>query len=164
MKQVRVSPSSISGRGAFALRRITRGQRVMQMSGKRVRGKDFIRLYEAGKMRWDDPFEIGKDRYIVLGRVPLAINHSCNPNCGIRGVNALYALRDIKAGEEITYDYATVVGKEEEGEAPWYMRCKCRAKNCRKRIGNWQTLPEARLRYFMQQRALPNFVLKQMAW
>ena len=34
-----------------------------------------------------------------------SVNHSCEPNCGIRNACGLVALRDIKDGEEITYDY-----------------------------------------------------------
>ena len=55
-------------------------------------------------------------------------NHSCNPNCGIRGQIALVAMRDILPGEELTFDYAM-------GEAidqPW--ECSCGAPDCRGRI------------------------------
>lgn len=161
MEKVQIGRSSISGRGVFAVRTISRGERVIQMTGKRVRGTEFVRLYREGKVRWDDPLEIGKDRYLILDGVPLRINHSCNPSCGIRGVNTLYALRNLKKGDEITFDYSTVVGRNEEGEEDWLMRCRCGAKTCRKRIGNWLTLPKGRLRYFIRNQALPNFILKQ---
>jgi uncharacterized protein len=39
------------------------------------------------------------------------------------------AIRDIKKGEEITYDYAT-----SETLNNWKMECKCGSKNCRKII------------------------------
>jgi hypothetical protein len=37
------------------------------------------------------------------------VNHSCEPNCGIKGQISLVALRDISAGEDITFDYGTVL-------------------------------------------------------
>jgi len=52
-------------------------------------------------------------------------NHSCNPNTGYVGLN-LVALRDIRAGEELTIDYA---GFANPDAAPFV--CSCGAANCR---------------------------------
>jgi hypothetical protein len=54
------------------------------------------------------------------------INHSCQPNCRYQrkdGKIWIRALRNIKAGEEVTYDYED----SEQGTHP----CACGAKNCR---------------------------------
>ena len=59
------------------------------------------------------------------------INHSCEPNSEIRRARPqvlLVALRDIAAGEEITFDYATLYRK------PWTMRCSCGTSSCRQVI------------------------------
>ncbi len=56
------------------------------------------------------------------------INHSCNPNAWIEGLN-LVARRRIKAGEEITVDYATFYNEQMEDFA-----CHCGARGCRKVI------------------------------
>lgn len=61
------------------------------------------------------------------------VNHSCNPNCGFRGQIVLVAIRDIQAGEEVTYDYAMT-------DANWNdaiyqeMECLCGTDNCRNTI------------------------------
>jgi D-alanine-D-alanine ligase len=52
-------------------------------------------------------------------------NHSCNPNTGYVGLN-LVALRDIRAGEELTIDYA---GFANPDTSPFV--CSCGATNCR---------------------------------
>jgi uncharacterized protein len=55
------------------------------------------------------------------------VNHSCQPNCEtdqIRGKMWIIALRDIAAGEELTYDYNLFDG---EDDAP----CLCGSKRCR---------------------------------
>jgi SET domain-containing protein len=55
------------------------------------------------------------------------INHSCDPNCEIDEIKGriwIFALRDIKAGEELTYDYNLYDGDD---DAP----CHCGAANCR---------------------------------
>jgi SET domain-containing protein len=44
------------------------------------------------------------------------VNHSCEPNCEtdqIRGKMWIIALRDIEAGEELTYDYNLYDGEDD---------------------------------------------------
>jgi hypothetical protein len=67
------------------------------------------------------------------------INHSCDPNCEtqkwlVRGELAigLFALTDVAAGEELTFDY----NFERYGDKP--MRCYCGTAKCRKFIGGTQ--------------------------
>ncbi len=63
------------------------------------------------------------------------INHSCNPNAGIRGQVSLVAMRPIAAGEEITFDYA-MADSTPYDEFP----CACGAEACRGRVSgdDWQ--------------------------
>ncbi|XP_014262074.1 histone-lysine N-methyltransferase ash1 isoform X2 [Cimex lectularius] len=65
------------------------------------------------------------------------VNHSCEPNCEMQKwcVNglfrmALFALRDIKADEELTYDYNFSLFNPTEGQP-----CKCGSTRCRGVIG-----------------------------
>lgn len=134
----------------------------MVLTGTRTSGKAVDRLIKKGLVREDDPFEIGNDEYLILDQVPLMANHSCNPNTGVRGIQTLIALRAIRAGEEITYDYSTVVGENAPGESDWILICACKEARCRKRIGNWQTLPKRRLAYYARKRVLPAFILAQI--
>ncbi len=71
-------------------------------------------------------------------------NHSCDPNCGIKGQIFLIAKRDIKKNEELTFDYAMTLG----GNKKYEMTCLCQTKRCRKKITNldWK-LPELQKRY-----------------
>ncbi len=150
--------SKIQGGGLFAARAYARGERIIKMGGKKMSGRQVDRLIERGKLRIDDPFEIGNGRYIVLDPLPLLANHSCKPNAGVRGVDDLIALRAIRKGEEITYDYSTMVGDTAEDESPWTMRCRCGAKGCRIKVGNWRTLPTPRLALYRRNDVLPTFI------
>jgi SET domain-containing protein len=163
MKKVVGNASGIAGRGGFAGERMRKGETVMQMAGKRMSSEDADELVEAGLLRLDDPFQVGETDYIVLEGVSYLLNHSCEPNIGVRGERELVALRDIRRGEELCYDYATTVGKDEPGEGSWWMKCKCGAKTCRKRVGNWQSLPADRLAYYLRERAVPDYMLAQIA-
>lgn len=54
------------------------------------------------------------------------INHSCDPNCGIKGKLVVVAMRDIEPGEEITLDYAMMESSD------YSFNCNCGSSNCRK--------------------------------
>jgi uncharacterized protein len=71
------------------------------------------------------------------------VNHSCNPNSGLRGQIALVAMRDIEPMEEITYDYAM-----SDGSGYDEFECKCGAPQCRNWVGSmdWQ-IRELRIKY-----------------
>jgi len=61
------------------------------------------------------------------------VNHSCDGNGWYEGDDLLVALRDIKPGEEITYDYALT-----ENRSDWVLaggnRCLCGSALCRNRV------------------------------
>ncbi|KAF5285438.1 hypothetical protein FQA39_LY16692 [Lamprigera yunnana] len=85
-------------------------------------------------LHFDGGFVIDGHRMGGDGRF---VNHSCEPNCEMQkwSVNgqfrmALFALRDIKDGEEITYDYNFSLFNPAEGQ-----ECKCGSANCRGVIG-----------------------------
>lgn len=70
-------------------------------------------------------------------------NHSCAPNAGFNGHIELVAMRDIAAGEEVTFDYATCLTTG-FGD----MDCLCGTSNCRGRVtGEDWKLPELQQRY-----------------
>lgn len=56
------------------------------------------------------------------------LNHSCAPNAGFQGAIHVVAIRDIKAGESVTIDYATCVSAD---HGAFVMPCKCGEKTCR---------------------------------
>lgn len=65
------------------------------------------------------------------------VNHSCAPNCemqkwSVNGLSrmALFAMRDIQPGEELSYDYNFSLFNPAEGQP-----CKCEAPECRGVIG-----------------------------
>ena len=56
------------------------------------------------------------------------INHSCNPNCEVFGTGLkvwVYAIRNIKKGEELTYDYGFGFDSDYKD-----FPCNCGSKNC----------------------------------
>jgi hypothetical protein len=135
-----VRGSKIAGRGAFAIRPIRKGERVVEYLGERV-------THAVADARYDDhaggahhTFLFTVSRKIVIdatvdGNEARFINHSCDPNCEsvIEGGRVFIdAIKPIKAGAELTYDYAyTRDGTETEEEETGLYGCRCGAKTCR---------------------------------
>jgi len=57
------------------------------------------------------------------------INHSCDPNIGLKDAITVVTIRDILAGDELCIDYSFL-----EGDICWQMKaeCACGARSCRK--------------------------------
>ena len=64
-----------------------------------------------------------------------SINHSCNPNCGIKNLFSIVAMKDIKKEEELTWDY------DMSEDSDWTLDCQCLNPSCRKKIGAFKNLP-----------------------
>jgi len=74
-------------------------------------------------------------------------------------------LRDIKVGEEITYDYSTTMNDNEEkikkaGRNLWTCKCNCGSKNCRGIIDQFKTLSAKTQRFYIINKFAPDFMLK----
>ncbi len=129
--------------GVFAQQPITSGELLVMWSGKIVATEH---LHELTPLEISRSVQVEEDLYlvpIVEGEPGDFINHSCNPNAGLQGQIALVALRDIKSGEEICYDYAMT-----DGSAYDEFECHCGEPSCRHRVtgSDWQ-LPELQKRY-----------------
>ena len=109
--------SKIQGTGGFAKVDIRRGKRIVEYDGPRISQEEAQALIEQGNAY----IFILDDEAAINGWAPWNmarfINHSCAPNCESRIVRDrvwLYALRTIRAGEELTYNYCYV-----RREAAW---------------------------------------------
>ncbi|MGQ0539189.1 MAG: SET domain-containing protein, partial [Gemmatimonadaceae bacterium] len=81
----------------------------------------------------------------VAGNDARFINHSCEPNCEAVDENGrifIEALRAIRRGEELSYDYAYERDRETTDEDEALYACRCGARRCR---GTILTAPPARL-------------------
>lgn len=69
-------------------------------------------------------------------------NHSCNANLGLRGNIVFVAIRDIRAGEELTHDWCVT------DDDTYQVECKCGSAKCRRVLTgkDWQR-PELQARY-----------------
>jgi len=120
------------GLGVFARRAIEPGETILAFGGPVI---DFAETKRRG--RWECmPLQIGANRYYDTQPPGIFVNHSCQPNAGIRQDRDLVALRPIQAGEEICFDYSTTME-----EQSFTMNCGCGTLRCRRVIADFSTLP-----------------------
>ncbi len=122
-----IGRSPIAGQGLFTAQDISQGTKVIPYKGEKiskdestkrlVRGNVYICTFNT---HWDidgKPLS-NKARYI---------NHSCDPNCTVQITSRtiwIVADRDIKAGEELPYNYGYEL--DEDDAHP----CTCGAAQC----------------------------------
>jgi len=126
---------TVKGRGVFAARDISVGSLIAEFVGEMYESEFETRL--PARMV-DHVIQVGPISYVFAeGRLAELVNHSCDPNCGIRNLTQIFAAYPIKAGEEITWDYRCSENSD------WVLpECLCGAKRCTGRIGNFDSLPD----------------------
>ena len=123
--------SGINNLGLFAQGDINKGEKVIEYKGKKFTHK---------QVEEDDRFDNSKaiylftlnERYVLDGdtktNTAKYINHSCDPNCEVDIINGkiwIIAIKDIKKGDELSYDYG--FGYDADFRQ---FPCKCGSKNC----------------------------------
>ena len=131
MKLYKIEKSNSDKRGLCAAKNIKIGTRIIEYIGKIISNKEVDK---------NPKFDNSKDIYLfdLNSRLSLdgdynwntarLINHSCNPNCEVEGKGLklwITAIKDIKEGEELSYDYGFRYDSDYK-----QFPCKCRSKNC----------------------------------
>ena len=134
MKHIYIRTSVIDGKGVAAGEDIKKGDVIYHIKGE---AKFFTIENKKDSLSNPNWIGIGENKWINPDYPNQYLNHSCNPNSGIKGTVTMVAIKDIKEGEEITIDYSII-----EGDDLWEMKCACGEKNCRKIIRSIQFMPE----------------------
>ena len=137
----KVKRSTLHGTGIFAAKDIPAGTKIMEYVGKRITADEADAMFPVNP---EDPFHTfffslsngniidgGQD-----GNDARWINHACEPDCETqenkKGTRVfIYALRDIKKGEELFYDYhLQLEGRLTKKRKQEYL-CLCGTPSCR---------------------------------
>jgi hypothetical protein len=140
------------GRGLFAKRVIKKGEEIFKFTGEIINFQQTLNR----ENDFGDPLQIGKDLYLNLKEPMRFINHSCNPNTGIKNDVFLIALEKIQKGEEIYFDYSTSMDEDY-----WIMHCECGNKNCRKIIKDFRHLPPQIKQKYLDLKIVQKFIAVQ---
>ena len=122
-----VRQSAIHGTGVFARRDLAKGSQVIEYVGEKIPKDESARRIDADNefiFTLDEEFDLdGK----VAWNPARFINHSCAPNCEaeVDGHSVwIIALRDIQAGEELSFNYGYDLTDFHEHP------CRCGAQQC----------------------------------
>jgi uncharacterized protein len=134
-----VRKSSIHGRGVFALTRIPRGARLIEYTGDRMSHKEADDRYGDADDGDAHTMLFAVDDNVVIdathrGSSARWINHACAPNCEANEENGrvfIDAMKDIRPGEELTYDYQLIVDERHTPKLKREHACHCGARRCR---------------------------------
>jgi hypothetical protein len=133
-QKVRLGSSRVAGTGVFAVEEIAPGEVIATFDGA---------FYDQDCPDWDSDLthhaiQCAPTRFRDSNGIARFVNHSCEPNCGIHGLFDIVAMKPIRSGEEITWDYEMT-----EDSNWWRMECRCGAPCCRKTIGAYRNMPAA---------------------
>src|SRR5215510_16063199 len=141
-----VRESKIHGRGLFATADIAKDE-IVAVKGGHIVDQETLHKKITPEL---GPVEIQIDDDLFIAPVTqeerelsmLYLNHSCNPNVGMRGEITFVAMRDIRAGEELTHDWAMT------DDDDYCVECNCGAPDCREILTgkDWRR-PDLQKRY-----------------
>ena len=131
MKLYKIKKSNIDNRGLCAAKDIKKGTRIIEYKGKIITRKQseedpkFDNSKAIYLFNLNSRYDLDGDFTYNTARL---INHSCEPNCEVEGKGLklwIFALRNIKQGEELSYDYG--FGFDEDYKQ---FPCRCGSKKC----------------------------------
>ncbi len=144
------------GEGVFANRDFEPGDYITHFHGEIFGGGDDHPDLDAIVNHF---IQIGVERYIGPSETPdNFINHSCDPNGAVRvreNEAQLIAVKKIKHGDEVTYDYSTTMVRDD-----WMMNCLCGSYLCRNEIKEFRQLPEEVKNRYIEMGIVPKYVLR----
>ncbi len=135
--------SDATGWGSYASQPISAGETVAAFGGSCVSRAVLDSLSpndRAHAIQIDDNLFMVSPITTVPGET---ISHSCAPNCGIAGGVLVVAMRDIAAGEQLSYDHAMSSGSDFND-----FECSCSTASCRHKVtGSDWMIPELQIAY-----------------
>ena len=144
-KRITLRRSPIHGNGVFATAPIARGEEIIEYKGKLLTPDEADTLYGDGGETGHTFLFTLNEKYVIdanqRGNTARWINHSCAPNCRAvveesasgdprRDKVKIEAIRHIKPGDELTYDYGIVLDVPHTARLKKLWQCLCGAPKC----------------------------------
>ncbi|HQY07465.1 MAG: SET domain-containing protein-lysine N-methyltransferase [Burkholderiales bacterium] len=138
-RRIQVRLSSVHGKGVFALQTLRKGERIIEYKGEVIDWEEALRRHPHDPSQPNHTFYFHIDSGDVIdgavnGNSARWINHSCAPNCEAQeedGRVYIHALRTIKPGQELSFDYRLVIDERYTPKLKKEYACWCGAKTCR---------------------------------
>jgi SET domain-containing protein len=144
-RRIKQRRSPIHGNGVFASTDIPKETELVEYQGRLLTHAQADRAYGGTTESGHTFLFTLNDRYVidanVDGNVARWINHSCAPNCEAvieeddrdrrhKDKVLIQAMRDIRPGEELTYNYGIVLDERHTPKLKKLWGCRCGAPRC----------------------------------
>ena len=138
-RRIQTRRSGVHGKGVFALVNLSEGETILEYVGEVISWREALRRHPHDPSNPNHTFYFHIDEKHVIdgkagGNSSRWINHACKPNCEADedgGRVFIKALRNIKAGEELFYDYGLMIDAKYTKKLLAEYPCWCGAKKCR---------------------------------
>lgn len=138
-RRIQTRRSGVHGKGVFALVDIPEGETLIEYTGEVITWAEALDRHPHDPSDPNHTFYFHIDEEHVIdakygGNSARWINHSCKPNCEADiedGRVFIRSKRDIKAGDELFYDYGLVIDEPLTPKLKAQYPCWCGAKKCR---------------------------------
>ncbi len=137
--RIQTRRSGVHGKGVFALVNIPKGEVIIEYKGEIISWQQAQDRHPHNPLEPNHTFyfHINEDHVIdggVQGNSSRWINHSCNPNCEADEIGEhvfIKANKNIKAGDELNYDYGLIIDERYTPKLKAEYPCWCGSKKCR---------------------------------
>ena len=137
--RIQTRRSGVHGKGVFAMVNITKGEVIIEYKGEIISWQQAQDRHPHNPLEPNHTFyfHINEDHVIdggVQGNSSRWINHSCNPNCEADEIGEhvfIKAIKNIKAGDELNYDYGLIIDERYTPKLKAEYPCWCGSKKCR---------------------------------
>ena len=138
-RRIQTRRSGVHGKGVYALQDLAEGETLIEYLGEVISWKEALRRHPHDPKDPNHTFYFHiDDKHVIDGKQggnsSRWINHSCKPNCEADedgGRVFIKTLRNIKAGEELFYDYGLIIDAKYTKKLLAEYPCWCGAKKCR---------------------------------
>jgi SET domain-containing protein len=138
-RRIQTRRSGVHGKGVFATHDLAEGEVIIEYVGEIISWPEALRRHPHDPTDPNHTFYFHLDDKNVIdakhgGNSSRWINHSCKPNCEADeegGRVFIKALRNIKVGEELNYDYGLIIDEPYTRKLKAEYPCWCGAKKCR---------------------------------
>ena len=138
MKKYTIKKAGKKGKGLFATKNIKKGELILKADISKQKSYSRKEIDSNPKLQAEHCDYAGKGRYVISFHPYSFMNHSCDPNVFVKHKSMtkseFYAMKDIKKGEELTYDYGANALDAFDNPTWKRFKCACRSKKCRKWI------------------------------
>ena len=140
-RRIQVRKSGVHGKGVFALKPIAKGASLIEYKGQIIDWPEALRRHPHDPADPNHTFYFSLDdgSHVIDGKVggnaARWFNHACEPNCiadETEGRVFIKALRKLKAGEELFYDYGLVIDERHTPQLKKDYECRCGSASCRR--------------------------------